>query len=180
MLPEKCHLELQCDPPQLSKTTRLFQDLVEPINYGLQRPPLQMDTCSPLDRTPVSSLECEDSWKRAKEDWYTTRFSYGLPDPFAGPSCPPSSPGLTWNPQDLQPPGTTSGKRTPELVTPLNGDAPCPPEGIRKPIGNQYVGVPKEEILNLSQQTCTFDLIIRSVEFAQIMYNLLAERLSAR
>ncbi len=180
MLPEKCRLELECDQPQLSLAPQMFHDLVEPINYGLQRLPLQMDTCSPLDPTPVSSLECEDSWRKAKEDWFTTRFSYGLPNPFAEPSCPPNSPEPTWSPPVQQLQEITCGKKRQGSETPLNGAVPCPPEGIAKPTGNQFVGVPKEDLLNVFQRTSTFDIIIRSEELAQIMYNLLAERLSAR
>jgi len=177
MLPPKCQLSLEC---QEEIQTRTLQDLIEPINYGLQRAPLQTDICSPLDHTPVSLLECEDSWRKAKEDWFTTRFSYGLPNPFAGPSCPPNSPEPILSQADLPLPETTCGKKRPGLETPLNGVAPCQPEGIQKRTGSQYVGVPREEILNAFQRMFTLDIIIRSVELAQIMYNLFAERLSAR
>jgi hypothetical protein len=176
MLPPKCHLELQCEEVQ----SLTIQDLVEPINYGLQRPPLQVDICSPLDLTPVSLLECEDSWRKAKEDWFTTRFSYGRPSPFAEPSCPPPSPVHISSQADQPQPEITSGRKKRESETPLSGDAPCHQEEIPRRIGNQFVGVPKEELLNLSLQMCTFDVIIRSEELAQIMYNLIAERLSVR
>lgn len=181
MLPDKCQLDLNCDQPQLSPSRRIvFQDLVEPINYGLQRAPLQVDTCSPLDRTPVSSLECEDSWKKAKEDWFTTRYSYGLSNPFAGPSCPPSSPEPTWSPPDPLLPENTCGNRRQESGTPLNGDAPYRPEEIRAPIGTRYAKLPKEDVSSLYHQIYTFDIIVHSEELAQIMYNLLSERLSSR
>jgi hypothetical protein len=133
-----------------------------------------------LDRTLVSSLECEDSWKKAKEDWFTTRFSYGLPNPFVEPSCPPNSPEHTLSQADQLLQENMSGRRKPELATPLSGVAPSLPEGIARPIGKQFVGVPKEEDLNLFHQTFTFDVIMHSEELAQIMYNLFAERLSAR
>ena len=188
MLPERCQLTLDCQDgqdqrPQLAlegSRIQTLEDLVEPLSYGLQRAPLVTDTYSPLDRTPLSSLECEDSWRKAKEAWFTTKFSYGHQNPFAGPSCPPNSPEPIWSQADQLLPESTCGKKTPGSETPLNGDAPCPPEGIRKPIGKQFVGVPKEEDLNLFQQMCTFDVIMHSEELAQIMYNLFAERLSAR
>jgi hypothetical protein len=180
MLPEKCQLELTCDQPQLSSADLVFHDLIEPINYGLQRPPLQLDTCSPLDRTPVSSLECEDSWKRAKEDWFTTRSSYGLPNPFAGPSCPPSSPEPTWNPPGRQQPESTSGKTRPGSANRLNGDVPYPPDVTRAPTGTRYARLPKEELSNLFLQTYTFDIICHSVELGQILYNHLSEMFESR
>lgn len=177
MLPPKCELSLQCQEETLSPR---IDELMEPINYGLQQAPLVMDTCSPRDPTRVGSLECEDNWRKAKEDWFTTRFSYGLPNPFVVPSCPPNSPEPTWSPPDQLLQENMCGKRKPELATPLNGVAPSLPEGIAKPTGKQFVGVPKEEDLNLFHQTFTFDVIMHSEELAQIMYNLFAERLSAR
>jgi hypothetical protein len=103
-----------------------------------------------------------------------------LPNPFAGPSCPPSSPEPTSSLPVQPQPGTMFGKKTPELESRLNGDVPYPPGGIRAPIGKRYAAVPKEETSNLFRQMCTFDIIVHSEELAQILYNLFSERLSSK
>jgi hypothetical protein len=174
MLPPKCHLTLECEE------TQTLQDLMEPINYGLQQAPLVLDTISPMDRTQVSSLECVDSWKKAKEDWFTTRFSYALPNPFVEPSCPPNSPEHITSQADQPQLESTCGRKTHVLETPLNGERLCRPEEIQPPIGTRYARLPKEDLSSLFHQIYTFDIIVHSEELAQILYSHLGEMLQLK
>lgn len=195
MLPPKCDLVLKCqeeDPCQsliplpwlplgdLPPSRPAYCGKTEPINIGLEHTRAPLDTASPQVPTHPWSLGCEDSWKRAKEDWYITRSLYGPEDPFVAPSCPPSSPVHIGNPPAASEPETMFGRKTHVLETPLSGETRCQQEGIPPPIGKRYAAVPKEESLNLFRQMCTFDIIVHSEELAQILYNLFSERLSSK
>lgn len=178
MLPEKCYLSLECD--STPKEPLRLDEIREPISYGLEHAPLALDICSPRDPTPLWSLGSEDSWRKAREDWFITKSSSELQSPAEGYRCPASSPEPIWNRPDQQLPASTYGRKTHVSETPLNGETHCRQGEILPPIGKKYAAVPKEELSNLFRQMCTFDIIVHSEELGQILYNLFSERLASR
>ena len=71
-------------------------------------------------------------------------------------------------------PESTVGRRTPASETGSNGDAHSRRVVTPDQTGRMYVAVPKEETSTEFQPISTFDIIVRSEELGQIIYNHLS------
>ena len=151
----------------------------KPINIGLPlAPSTPRDSYLRRAPTPTPLVESEDNWNRVREAWFTTRSSSEQQNPYAGEAFQNCSPSATWSLPDPMPQENMSGKRRHESENRLNGETRYPLDGTLPMTGKQYVKVPKLEASNLFPQIYMLDIILHSDELAQILYNLLSERLA--
>lgn len=197
MLPSACSLYLEClenkenipRPMEIAAFSMPEVDMCppgppgaprkQPISTGLPHAlSPQRDSFLRRDPTPCPSTASGDNWNRVKEAWFTTKSSYAPENPYAEEAYQKFFPSATSSPVVVKPPENMFGRKRHVSGNDSNGETRYPLDETVPMTGKQYVKVPKLENSLLFPQIYTCDIIVHCEELAQILYNLLSERLA--